>query len=175
MRLAACAVVCAALLGGCTDAPISPSIQTGISGTILEAQKVVQLVYGQEPESAIAQLPYSAGNITPAVKRMRERWPQLKPHLDSGAIGLGSRGLLAVRESGAGTPELGALLRRENNDRTALYDATSQEVGHGDDRTERWSPTTELVFGQAWAAQAPTGWWVQDADGKWQRKQTAVR
>jgi uncharacterized protein len=175
MRGPVCLLVCAALIGACTDAPISPSVQTGISGTLLEAQKVVQLVYGQEPEAAIAQLPYSGGNIAPAVRRMRERWPQLKPYLDSGAVGLGSRGLLALREPGAAAPpELAGLLRSENNDRTVLYVASSGDVGHGDDRIDNWSPTTELVFAQAWAAQAPSGWWVQDSRGRWLRKPAAA-
>lgn len=162
------------LAAACTDQPINSNIQTGISGTRLEAEKVVRLVYRQEPDAAIAQLPYSSGNIAPAVRRMRDRWPQLKPYLEDGRVGLGSRGLLSLREPAKGGPtELTVLLHNENNDRSALYTASRGEVGHGDDRIDNWSPTTELVFAEAWAAQAPAGWWVQDTYGKWQRKQAA--
>jgi len=160
----------------CTDAPLAPSLQTGISGTRLEADKVVQLVYEQAPAAAITRLPYHGGNITPAVTRMRERWPQLKPYLADGVVGIGSRGLLSLREpkSEADTV-LTDLLRHENNDRNVLYVASRGDVGHGDDQRDNWTPTTEQIFAEAWAAQAPEGWWVQDTYGKWQRKQTPAQ
>ena len=163
-------------IAACTDAPLAPSLQTGISGTRLEADKVVQLVYDQAPASSIARLPYSGGNITPAVTRMRERWLQLKPYLEDGTVGLGSRGLLSLREPKSGTAApLSDLLRHENNDRNVLYVASRGDVGHGDDQRGNWTPTTEQIFAEAWVAQAPEGWWVQDTYGKWQRKQTPAQ
>lgn len=166
----------AGLVAGCTDAPIAPMVQTGISGTRLEADRVVQLVYTQEPEAAIAELPYHGGNITPAVTRMRARWPQLKPYLEDGAVGIGSRGQLSLREAReAADPALKELLRHENTDRTVLYVASRGDVGHGDNVVGNWTPTTEQIFAEAWAAQAPEGWWVQDTYGKWQRKTTPAQ
>ncbi|MDB5807419.1 MAG: hypothetical protein JWN73_4741 [Betaproteobacteria bacterium] len=162
-------------IAACTDAPLAPSLQTGISGTRLQADKVVQLVYTQEPEAQITRLPYHGGNITPAVTRMRARWPQLKPYLEEGAVGIGSRGLLSLREPKGGDAALPELLRHENTDRTALYVASRGDVGHGDDQRDNWTPTTELIFAEAWTAQAPEGWWVQDTYGKWQRKQTPAQ
>ncbi|HEY4375270.1 MAG TPA: DUF1318 domain-containing protein [Burkholderiales bacterium] len=176
MRHVAAALCLAGLMAGCTDAPLAPMLQTGISGTRLEADRVVQLVYAQEPEAAIGQLPYHGGNIDPAVKRMRARWPELKPYLEEGTVGIGSRGLLSLREAReAAAPALKELLHHENTDRTALYVASRRDVGHGDDYLNNWTPTTEQIFAEAWVAQAPEGWWVQDTRGGWQRKSTPAR
>jgi hypothetical protein len=180
MRLSVPCTVAALCLAGtlaaCTDAPLAPSLQTGISGIRLEADRVVQLVYDQAPAAAIARLPYSGGNITPAVTRMLTRWPQLKPYLEDGTVGLGSRGLLSLREpKEAAAAALFDLLRHENNDRNVLYVASRGDVGHGDDRFGSWTPTSEQIFAEAWAAQAPEGWWVQDSYGSWQRKQTPAQ
>lgn len=170
VHLTAVPLVALSLLGACTDAPISNNIQTGISGTRLEALRVVQLVYRQQGDAMIKELPYSGGNIAPVVKRMRERWPQLKPYLESGVVGLGSHGLLAMRDPAARPDQaLNNLLRNENNDRAVLYQDSQREVGHTD-RGNNWSPTTELIFAETWAEHAPSGWWVQDIRGDWTRK-----
>lgn len=172
MRASIACVVLGLAASGCADKPLSPSVQTGVSGTRLEAVKVVHLVYGQEPESAIHQLPYSAGGIAPAVLRMRERWPELKPRLESGELGLGARGMLVLRQPDAADIALKGLVRRENLDRDILYKSSQEDVGHGDDRIDNWYPHTQLVFAEEWAEQAPGGWWMQDDRGQWHRKES---
>jgi hypothetical protein len=171
-RAAIFCLAAALLACGCADKPIAPGVQTGVSGTRLEAEKVVQLVVGQQPEAAIARLPYAAGDIAPAVRRMRERWPELKHYLEKGSVGMGSRGMLALREPAAADQALAALVRRENLDRYILYKASRTEVGHGDGRDD-WSPYTELVFADVWAEHAPAGWWLQNGKGEWLRKEAA--
>jgi hypothetical protein len=173
MRAAALCVACAVLAWGCADKPLAPGIQTGASGTRLEAEKVVQLVYDQQPEAAIAKLPYADGDIAPAVRRMRQRWPEIKPYLDSGAVGMGSRGTLLLRQPGKADAVVTDLLKHENLDRYVLYKASRADVGHGDERGSNWSPYTELVFADVWAKHAPAGWWVQNEKGEWLRKEAA--
>jgi hypothetical protein len=172
MRTAAVCLVCAMLAAGCADKPISEHVQTGVSGTRTEAEQIVKLVYDQEPEAAIAKLPYADGDIPAAVRRMRARWPQLKPYLESGVVGIGSRGTLALHQSETADPALDDLLKRENLDRYILYKASRTDVGHGDGAGD-WTPHTELVFAEVWAEHAPAGWWVQNTRGEWQRKEAA--
>ena len=168
--LAAFALVMA--LAACQSPPTNkgPAVMTGAAGTTLEAERVVQLVYGQQPDSAISLLPYSGGDIGPTVKRMRARLPELKPLLESGVLGLGAKGNLLAREPASLQPAQAVLMKAENLDRTILYRASMFDTGHQDDPNIEWIHYTSAEFAGQWVAQAPAGWWVQDERGQWQRK-----
>jgi len=174
MRAAALSLsLCLALgLAGCQtpETPRGPQVMTGAEGIKLEALRVVKLVYGQEPDSAFDTLPYAGGDITPVIKRMRARLPQIKPLLESGAVGLSAEGALKSRESAAMAPQQAALVSAENLDRTILYRANMFDTGHLDDPRIDWIRYTRAEFARQWSAQAPAGWWVQNEQGEWQRK-----
>ena len=161
--------ICAAALlalAGCQ----STQVMTAAAGTKLEARQVVALVYLQQPDPAIRQLPFAAGDIAPAVARMRGRWAQLKALLDAGEAGITADGFIVRRERSGERDAAAALLRAENLDRQILYAAAALEVGHGaNDQFGDWMPFERAAFAREWVAQAPAGWWVRDERHAWSR------
>ena len=163
-----CALILAAALltlAGCQ----STQVMTAAAGTRLEAREVVALVYEQRPDPAIRNLPFSAGDIALTVGRMKARWTLLRPHFESGSIGVTADGLVAERD-GFADQQLAALLRAENRDRQTLYAAAAQEVGHGsNDQFGDWMPYQRASFADEWVAQAGPGWWYRDERYNWRR------
>lgn len=167
MFLRACLpwICMAALLAGCQ----STQVVTAASGTKLQARDVVRLVYAQAGEPGSATLTYFAGDISPAVRRMAARFPQVRKALEDGRIGLTADAYLALHESG--TAQDKSIVEMENLDRVILYAASAMEVGHGiNDLYGDWMPYERDTFAREWLAQAPAGWWYRDERGNWQRK-----
>jgi len=144
-------------------------LRTGASGTEVEAKAVVRVIYGQLPDAAVDSLPYRGVDIPRAVKRIRDRFPQITPFLERGVIGIGSDGLLRVRDAAGLAQEertaLERLTRAENNDRLLLYRALSDQTGHGDESD--WIAYVGATFAAEWIGQAPAGWWYQDDRRRW--------
>ena len=109
---------------------------------------------------------------TPAVnalkQSMRSRFHQLRPYLDSGAVGLTSDGLLAVHNAGAvplsARQQVNALVTAQNRDRNALYAEIARANGHPE-----WQAEIRHTFAQRWIQRARPGWWVQSGGG-WAQK-----
>jgi len=57
------------------------------------------------------------------------------------------------------------LVKAENADRNALYREIAKANGHPE-----WEPEVREVFAKQWVQQARSGWWVQNASGKWSKK-----
>lgn len=145
------------------------SIQTAASGTQIEAKQVVTLVYAQAPDSEVDQLLYSGGELTRAIKRLRDRYPQLKPLLDQGIVGNSASGFVVLRDR-ANDGRLRDLVWDENRDRAFLYHQASAAVGHGGDDLNSWLPYASYSFGKEWIAQGPPGWWQMDELRHWEQK-----
>jgi hypothetical protein len=157
----------ALLLSACENAPVhNVGIYTAASGTKVEAQQVVSLIYKQESLDGISQLAYSGGDLSRAIKRSYNRFPELRPHFEQGTIGNTASGFVALRDS-AQKDVLKQLLRAENTDRAYIYTQTSVAVGQGNDMISTWEKYASFAFGQEWIAQAPAGWWAQDQKGNW--------
>lgn len=149
----------------------STQVVTAAGGTLMQAREVVRLVYAQSGAPSAKILPYSAGDITPAVQRIIGRFPESRSGFERGAIGITSDGYVALRDPAAGDPALQALVRRENLDRSILYAASALEVGHGsNDLFGDWMPYERASFAREWVAQAPAGWWHRNEKGEWLRK-----
>ena len=109
---------------------------------------------------------------TPAVnalkQSMRDRFQELRPYLDSGAVGLTADGLLAVRNAGAiplsARQQVSALVSSQNRDRNALYTEIARANGHPE-----WEGEIRQTFAQRWIQRAQPGWWVQGSGG-WKQK-----
>ena len=154
---------------------------TAARGTVREAKAVVEVVYGQLGDASVDRLPFTAGQISPAVKRMRARFIELRPWFESGAIGNAATGLVRIRAIESRTVEdqpdrlaiLKTLVQAENRDRLILYGAHTEDVGHGNDMFgDVWSGFEGAAFAAEWTAQAPAGWWVQDDRRVWSQKKS---
>jgi hypothetical protein len=142
------------------------TIHTAATGTLIEAQQVVHLVYGQAPDADIDKLLYSGGDLTRAIKRLRDRSGQLKPWFDQGIIGNTASGFVALRDASK-RAQLHDLLWDENRDRAFLYNQASSAVGHGGDDLASWLPYASYSFGKEWIEQGQRGWWSLDEQGQW--------
>ena len=110
---------------------------------------------------------------TPAIQaiqaRMAERFQNsLEAHFDSGALGFGSDGLVAVRD--ATRIELkdrvgvNQAVAEDNRDRKAVYREIAVANGHPE-----WETQIRETFAKQWIASAHAGWWYQDG-GAWKQK-----
>ena len=117
---------------------------------------------------AEVDLKVSSPGIVALKQSMRARHVQLRPYLDSGAVGLTADGLFAVRNAAtvplAQRQELNAMVAAENQDRNALYAEIAGANGHPE-----WQAEIRSTFAQRWARRAQPGWWVQDSEG-WKQK-----
>ena len=111
----------------------------------------------------------SSTAITSLSKSMSNRFLKLKPHLDSGAIGLTHDGILALRATSsidvAGLLALDVLIVEENKDRATLY----REIARANDRPE-WESDLRTTFGKRWVARMPEGWFYRNEGGQWSQK-----
>lgn len=109
---------------------------------------------------------------TPAVNALRhslrDRFHELRPYLDSGAVGLTADGLLAMRDAGSvplsARQHVNALVTAQNRDRNALYAEIARANGHPE-----WQAEIRDTFAQRWIQRAKPGWWVQGG-GSWTQK-----
>ncbi len=110
---------------------------------------------------------------TPAVtvikQSLAQRFAKLKPHLDTGAIGLTHDGLIAIRDLAfvAANERVSVEnhVAEENKDRAVLYREIARANGRAD-----WESDLKLTFGQRWINRAYAGWYYRDSAGKWLRK-----
>lgn len=124
---------------------------------------VVSPAHAQQPDIDI-----SSPEVQKVKASLEARFDTLKPHFDSGAVGLTGDGLVAVRDSNA-VPlaqrnVVKALVADENRDRLALYREIASANGQ-----PQWAGQIQSVFAQRWVAKAQPGWWYQDSSG-WKQK-----
>ena len=111
--------------------------------------------------AALAVLFCVQGALADGIKdRMKARLPVITELKSQGLVGENNKGFLEFR---GGQKPNADVIQAENKDRAAVYKAIA----------ERQKTTPEFV-GQARAAQIaekePSGFWVQEPDGKWKKK-----
>lgn len=118
---------------------------------------------------------YAAPNLevnTPAINAlkssMQARHGALATHYASGAVGLTSNGLIAVRDAKAlplkDRRGINALVASENADRQKLY----KEIAVANSHPE-WTASIQDAFAGRWIDKAKGGWFYQKA-GAWTKK-----
>jgi len=131
---------------------------------------LIRLVFALVPPAhAGADLSISSPAIQRLTASMAARQKTLEPYYASGAIGLTNDGLIALREARA-VPlrernRLRKLIEQDNSDRNALYREIARANGHPE-----WEQQIRATFARRWVANAPKGWWYQNAKGKWVQK-----
>lgn len=109
---------------------------------------------------------------TPAINAlkssMQKRHGQLATHYNSGAIGLTTTGLIAVRNVKAvplkDRQGINGLVAAENNDRNKLY----KEIAVANNHPE-WESGIRNSFAVRWVDKAKGGWYYQKSGG-WVKK-----
>jgi uncharacterized protein YdbL (DUF1318 family) len=110
---------------------------------------------------------------TPAIQAIQARMAarfqdSLQLHFDSGALGFGGDGLIAMRD--ATKVELkdrvtvNQAVAEDNRDRKAVYREIAVANGHPE-----WEAQIRDTFAKQWIASAHKGWWYQDG-GAWKQK-----
>ena len=110
----------------------------------------------------------SSPQIEQIKARMASRFGELRPFLDSGAIGLTADGLIAVHDANAASladrARMNQLVSAENKDRKALYQAIADA-----NNQPGWAGQIQKTFAERWITQASKGWWYQSG-GSWKQK-----
>jgi len=125
---------------------------------------MVMPAYAQAPDIDVS---------SPAINKlkgaMQARHQQLVPYYNSGAVGMTSNGLLALRDAKAVSLKdrgvVSQLVGEENADRNALYGEIARANGHPE-----WEREVRTIFDRRWVANAPGGWWFQNANSDWVQK-----
>ena len=107
---------------------------------------------------AIATISY-AGNIK---ERFKKRLPEIVALKKQGIIGETNRGYLAFIQH-EGDPRAKSLVKAENRDRRAVYQAIAKQQGVAVEVVEK---RRALQIAQ----KSPSGFWLQDQNGRWYRK-----
>lgn len=117
---------------------------------------------------AAADIEINTPGVTALTQSMQTRYAQLAGHYASGAVGLTSDGLVAVRDASAiplsERQAVNALVTAENQDRKALYSEIARANGHPE-----WADEIRSTFAQRWIQRAQAGWWIQSPKG-WVKK-----
>ena len=110
----------------------------------------------------------SSPQIEQIKARMASRFGELRPFLDSGAVGLTGDGLVAVHDANAASmaerARMNQLVNAENKDRKALYQAIADA-----NNQPSWAAQIQKTFAERWISQAQSGWWYQSG-GSWKQK-----
>lgn len=96
------------------------------------------------------------------------RFSSLRPHLNSGAVGLTDAGLLEFRDRNLVPLKdrngVVQLVAAQNNDWNALY----AEIAKLNDHPE-WQDSIRRTFAERWIAKADKGWYYREG-GAWKQK-----
>ena len=100
---------------------------------------------------------------------LKQRFSQLRPFYDSGAVGLTSDGLIEFRDR-----NLIALSERNSarqlvNDQNADWQALYAEIARINDHPE-WVDSIRNVFAERWIVKAQAGWYYRTDSGQWKQK-----
>lgn len=125
---------------------------------------VVSDAYAQE-----ANLSVESPEIRSVTAQLQSRFAQIKAFYDLGAVGLGSDGLVVLKDMGKvplrDRNKVSKLVAAENADRERLYQAIANANHHPE-----WYDQIKSTFARRWIGNAQKGWWYQTATGIWKQK-----
>jgi uncharacterized protein YdbL (DUF1318 family) len=155
---------------GSTLQPSTPSLADNASNILLAAAgNVLEMLVPAANAQAAANLDVNTPEIRAVTGSMQGRFGQLKPYLDSGAVGLTADGHVEVRDANvvplAERAKVKTLVAEENRDRDTLYAEIAKANGHPE-----WKSDIQTTFARRWIERASSGTWYQDAGGGWKQK-----
>ncbi len=134
------------------------------------AGALLNLLIPAAEAQASPNLDVSGPEIRAVTASMQQRFGQLKKYFDGGMIGLTADGLVAVRDQNAvplaERAVVARLVAEDNRDRETLYVELAKANKHPE-----WEPDIRRTFARRWVERgAQSGWYYQDAGGKWVQK-----
>jgi len=121
--------------------------------------------YAQEEERV------SSPKIRALKESLKEKEPLLRPFFDQGNIGEGNEGFIQIRSednlSLKEKADVRGLVKDVNGNRESLY----AEVAKALSIEESQIPRIQKIFAKSWIENSRLGWWIQNDDGDWIRKQ----
>ena len=134
------------------------------------ARKIVSVTFVDEAFAQEADINISNPAIRALKDSIKNRSGSIKPFMDRGNVGLTKEGLLTVRTTDGLSlkerAEVQQLVDAENRDRESLY----LEIAKANNFPLESVAKIRSIFARSWAEQAQSGWWIQDAQGNWQKK-----
>jgi uncharacterized protein YdbL (DUF1318 family) len=119
-------------------------------------------------------------DVVQAYKNMGERMDEIDKLRTDGTLGEGNNGLVLLRvDADALEKKTIKLIRDENKDRETIMNGMAKamrEVRNLPENDENKKTTQKQAteqFAKLRVQKAKTGWWLQDADGKWYQKKEA--
>jgi uncharacterized protein YdbL (DUF1318 family) len=118
--------------------------------------------------SAQVNIEINTPGVVALKQSMQTRHAQLADFYASGAVGLTSDGMVALRDANvvplAARQKVNGLVAAENQDRKALYAEIARANAHLE-----WEGDIRNTFAQRWIQRAQAGWWIQSG-GSWSKK-----
>ncbi len=146
-----------------TAAPARSSVLLAAAGNLLE------LLVPAANAQAAANLDVNTPEIRAVTASLAARYQQLRPYLDSGAVGLTVDGHVDVRDANAvplaERANVKRLVAEDNRDRDMLYAEVAKANGHPE-----WKNDIQTTFARRWIERAAPGTHYQDASGAWKQK-----
>lgn len=135
-----------------------------------QLQELCALTFGASTAHAQVNVDISTPAIRALKASMQNRFPQLKPFYDRGAVGENNNGFVEVRGAGAlnlqEQAKVNQLVDQENKDRTALY----REIMTANKFGPESLPQIQKIFANSWRGNSQPGWWVQNDAGQWGKR-----
>ena len=132
--------------------------------------RLVMLSLVNEAHAQEADINVSNPSIRAIKDSIKARSEAIKPFMDRGNIGIGSDGLLTIRNSDGlnlkERAEIKQLVDAENRDRENLY----SEIAKANNISSESIPKIKAIFAKSWLEQARPGWSIQDSQGNWRKK-----
>lgn len=137
----------------------------------------VSSAYAQEAGQAdkIAEMVKKMPDVVNAYKEMGARIGDTDRLRDSGAVGEGKDGMLALRE-GALSPQDRNIVGMENENRKTVIKGMTRAIirinrqPDNEENMKQLMPQATEQFAAIRRDSAKKGWWIQDASGNWARK-----
>ncbi|MEO0975477.1 MAG: DUF1318 domain-containing protein [Pseudomonadota bacterium] len=150
--------------------PLDETSQRLAAHTQAAAMAVLNLlVPAANAQVSKADLDIDTPEVRALTESMNQRFRQLKPLFDAGAIGLTGDALVDIRDRNAvplsQRSKLSQLVTAENGDRNRLYATIARANGHPE-----WEEGIRRTFAERWIARASRGWFYRTSGGDWRSK-----
>jgi uncharacterized protein len=152
------------------DSGASLSIPTSLSEPVMVAASRQFVTFFVADANAQGNVDFDkpSPEKTALENSLANRFRQLKPFYDSGAIGMNDSGTIEIRDRNlVPLKDRNALLQlvnAQNKDWDALYTEIARVNGHPE-----WVDSIRRTFASRWVAKADSGWWYKE-QGTWKQK-----